>query len=143
MKIEIRIVLAKKKDAKEILKLYMGEKYLKGMKGVEYDLENIKDYLGRKTNKFYIALDGKKIVGCMLVEYYIDYVYLHTTVVRKDYRNQGIGRAMFDMAENDVKRKKIKIIEAMTEIENTRIKRILAQRNYKKGNKFVYYTKIL
>lgn len=139
----INIRLAKKTDALKIYALYKGENFLEGNEGVSYSLNNIRDYLAMKNNKIFVAQCEKKIIGFILIEYYVDYVYFHTMAVHKNYRNKGVGTLLFNVAEEDVKKNNIRIIEAMTEKSNKIVKDILKKRKYQRGKVFQYYTKIL
>lgn len=141
MKLNIR--LAKKSDARSIYRLYLGEKFLEGNTGVDYNLANIRDYISRPKSKMLLAELSGKAVGFIFFELYTDYAYLHTMAVHPQHRGKGIGKKLLSAAEEYIARSGIKILEGMTNYSNKTMQKFLEKIAYTKGNKFQYYTKIL
>lgn len=53
-----------------------------------------------------IEKDGEKVGYCSL-QYFPDYIFLHTLVIAPDYQNQGIGKELLEQVLNEAQIKKI------------------------------------
>ncbi|MGV8141978.1 MAG: GNAT family N-acetyltransferase [Candidatus Woesearchaeota archaeon] len=135
----MRILKAKLKDAKIILKLYTQSKNLNGYDSLDYLLEDIMDYI--KEGSVFVAEENDKIAGAMYLEIHTTYIYLHTVIVDQKYKRKGIGSAMLRYTEAIAKKKKIDLIEMMVEENNNAMKKCVKKNRYIPGKKFVFYAK--
>ncbi|MFH1326770.1 MAG: GNAT family N-acetyltransferase [archaeon] len=86
---------------------------------------------------------NKQLAGTLLAEFWSDYVSLHIVIVDKKYRYKGIGQALLDFFDEEVKKRKIKLIEVLIEEDNSLMKKIIKKRGYKKGKLFRYFVRVI
>jgi len=139
--IEEKIRLAKTKDAKEILKLFNSNKNLWGNNYINYGKEDILDYLKAKINRMFVYEFNNKIKGVLLAQFWKKYVYIHTIVVDKKDQNHGIATKLMNYLEHHAKSENKNLIEMDVETTNKKMRKFVKTRDYKHGNKFIYYLK--
>jgi len=140
MKGKIRIAM--RKDIPAITELFNnGQDALMGETEGEYTDEDIEDYLNNKVNKIFVCELEEEIIGAFLVQFWKNYFFLHTIVIREDSTDMGIEEIFLDYIERLAKERKKYSIELFTEIRSKKMQSSLKQRDYEKGNKFMFYSK--
>lgn len=140
----MKVRFAKRKDLRDIFNLYSGENNLNGDDEHTYIFNDIKDYFNKDVNKFLVCEEDKKrIIGVLLMQVFKRYIYLHTLVVHKDFRKQGVGSTLLKAMQDYAKSKNIFLIELITENNNNAMQGLLSKLDYKKGKDFIFYSKTL
>jgi len=141
----MKIRKATKKDIKALTKLFNESKYLWGAdraKIEKYTLDNIKDYFNKRNIDFFIICEEQgKIIGTLLAQLWRGYAYLHTLVVSKKHKDKGIGTALMDFFEKEVKKRKLKLIEVEAHTNNKIMFNFLKERKFKIGEKLTFFYK--
>lgn len=65
-----------------------------GLRSLDDSREGIDSFLKRNPETCFISLDGETVTGAVLCGHDGRRGYIYHTVVRVDYRNQGIGTAL-------------------------------------------------
>ena len=96
----------------------------------------IKSFIKEKQI-FLVAKKDDKIIGFILGERTTGNIaILHLCVVKKEYRNKGVGQELLRKAEKECKKRKLKVI-MIYGYKNKKIKHILKKLKYDIGN--IYY----
>lgn len=69
-----------------------------GLRSLDDSKEGIAMFLRRNPETCFVALDGEAVVGVILCGHDGRRAYIYHTVVRSDYRKQGIGTALINAA---------------------------------------------
>jgi ribosomal protein S18 acetylase RimI-like enzyme len=141
MEDNIRIQKATKFDTNQILNLFRESENLTGSKEDNYYISDILDYI--KRGGLFIAKEKTKVVGAINCEIHTDYIYLQVLVVTRDYQKKGIGTKLIEFLESFAKKRNTIQIEMFVEENNNRMQKFISKKSYKRGKKFVYYTKFL
>ena len=134
------------KDAKNVFELYRGEKYFAGNAKEptsDYSLEDIKDYISKRSKIIYVCMLGEEIIGSLGVEFHKTYAFLSMVAVRKDFRKKGVASSLINRVEKECKKRNVKEIEGFTSTKNKPMQYFFKKQNWGKGNKFYFYSKIL
>lgn len=139
-----KIRLATKKDIDDIVKLHNSDPNLSGDDKMDFcEYEDIEDYIKNKLNKIFVyELDGK-LISTLIAQFWTNYIYLMAIIVDKKHQGKGIGKKLMDYLEEKAKERDIPLIEAFTELNNKKMRKIFEKRGYRKGKTFLYYLKKL
>lgn len=69
-----------------------------GLRSLDDSKEGIELFLKRNPETCFVALDGKAVIGVILCGHDGRRGYIYHTVVHADYRNQGLGTALINIA---------------------------------------------
>jgi ribosomal protein S18 acetylase RimI-like enzyme len=131
-------------DIKQITELCNSDpQNLLGDSENKYDEKDIEDYLNNRLNRIWVCELNEEIIGVLITQFWKNYVYLHTIVVDEKYRGKGIGKMLMDCMENLAKEQGKYVIELYTEVKNKKMQNLIKKREYKKGDKFIFYSKNL
>ena len=136
-----KIRLAKRTDALRITRLFNSNRHLLGDSETGYNTQDIKDFLRAKMSRVILYERNGKLIGAFFAQFWRDYVYLHTIIVGKSHRRQGIGKKLMDYVEELAKKEGKSLIEFDVGVENKGMKSFLKDRHYRKGKTFTYYSK--
>ena len=86
----------------------------------------LKQDLTRKTRVVFIALEGKKVVGMVLSQYFKPLViskfkrkgYMNNLYVLKEYRNKNIGKKLIARAWKWLEDKKVEFVTLEVHVDN-------------------------
>ncbi|MBS3072651.1 GNAT family N-acetyltransferase [Candidatus Pacearchaeota archaeon] len=136
---------ARKSDLKEILSLFNNSKELAGDKNDSYETYTIKQYIHGPVFKTFVAEVNGEIVGVISIELWkkAKYSYLDNIVVAKKFRGQKIGYLLMCYAEKFIKKQGSKYFFYYTEEGNKAMQKMSDKLNYKKGKKFIFYSKYI
>lgn len=143
MKVKIR--KARREDAKSILKILNESKNLRGNDKVrhEFELGDIIDYINNKLDKVFVYELDKKVVGVFIAQFWKTYIHLHSIAVDSKYQGKGVGKSLINFLEHLAKKPKRYLITAFTGINNKKMISIFKKRGYKRGKKFIFFSKKL
>lgn len=139
--LKFKIEKALVKDSGEILRLLNSSHNLTGYRGEEFTMKEIKDYIREKRNLVIISKFGKKIIGVSIATFWKEYCYLYLFIVHKDYRNLGVGGNMMEYLER--KAMKEGYVGLFVKENNIEMINLIKKRKYLKGEKFIYFHKVL
>jgi len=75
------------------------------------DLKNIPEFYQKNNGNFWVALEGKEVVGAIgLSDFHNGFGELRRFYVKKDLRRQGVGKKLFDILMQFAKEKNYKTI---------------------------------
>lgn len=141
----MKIRKAKMGDLKEILKLFNSSKNLIGQDDGYYSDYHIKQYIQGPVFKTFVVEIDKEIVGVALIQVWkkAKYSYLENVVIKKEFMGRGIGKTLMIFLENYVKKGGSNFYFYYSEENNKVMHKLSSKLNYKKGKKFVFYSKEL
>lgn len=139
MKLLIR--LAEHKDVSTLTTLLNSDTNIFGEDDTGFGEKDIQEYVSDSKKRVFVCEYGGKLAGALIADYHDTYSHLETLIVDKSFQKNGVGSALFDHYEKDLKKLQITLIEVLTEIDNTVMQKILADRGFRKGNTFVFYSK--
>jgi ribosomal protein S18 acetylase RimI-like enzyme len=137
------IRIATEADIPVVTALYNSDTNLFGEDETGYSEDDICEYMLDLRKKMILCIIDNKITGALLAEYHETYAYLETIIVDKEYQGQGIGNILMAEFEKEVRKRKITLIEGMTDVRNTRMQNLFSKEKYKQGNTFIFYYKNL
>lgn len=141
---ESQIRLAKKGDALKILELLNSAEEFKGSEDdLPYNSTDIEEYLSLNLIKIFVYEVNRKIVGLALTQFWKTHVYFNMLIVEQKFRNKGIANALIEYIEKESQKNQKELIWMFTEEDNIKIQKLLEKKNYKKGKKFLFYSKKL
>ena len=88
-----------------------------------YAPHDLDDYFKENEDIIYIAKDGDQIIAFLSIEVHREekpYLYLDDFSVDKNYRGQGIGTCLLELAENYAEKVAVPAILLHVEASNTR-----------------------
>ncbi len=88
-----------------------------------------------------VAKDGKTLVGMCLVHGMRDWSYCSSLFVSKDYRGQGIGKALLAQAVRLLKKRGYGMIAVLAEADNKEAQEFYTHEGFKKGFVFQWMDK--
>lgn len=111
----------------------------------EYPKSIIKETLLDKRESVLIAEEDKKLIGLLIAEVWKKkkYSYLVNVFVKPEYRKKKVASILLKEHENRCKREGMNSLVALVLVDNKKMQSFMKKHNYKKGNKFYYYTKEL
>lgn len=89
-------------DYEEVFKLWKGIEgfYIRSIDDSKYGMEK---FLAKNPNTNVVALSNGEIIGSILCGYDGRCAYLYHVCVKKEYRNQNVGKKMVDFVMNQLK----------------------------------------
>ncbi|MBR9706608.1 GNAT family N-acetyltransferase [Candidatus Pacearchaeota archaeon] len=136
---------ARKKDAQEILELFNSDPNIAGNNEnrEEYDIEDIKDYIKKDVSKMIVYEEDKIIVAALLAQFWKNYIYINSLIVKKQHQGQGLGQKLLAHIEQLAKQEQKCQIEIEVIITNKRMQKLVEKTGYKKQKLIAFYSKKL
>jgi len=140
-----KIRLANKKDSDKILALLNSDSNLHGSKEDRATKSDVKQYLTDNVHRVYVYEYNKKVVAVMVAQFFkiAKYIYLYYISVDKNYQKRGIASKLIKNLESAARKEGYYLIELLIKQKNYKIKNFMKKINYKFGDKYLFYYKIL
>jgi len=141
----MKIRKATKKDIPRILELFNSDSNLVGDDKLKYSKSTIENYIKPPVNKTFVCeIDGKTI-GVVQTQFWeiSKYIYLNDIIVDKDYQKKGVGFELQSFVERLARKEGYVLIYLFSEANNTNAHKLFEKGNFKRGKKFVFFSKIL
>src|SRR3989344_634043 len=139
----MKIRKATMKDVKELLNLVNNTENLSGDKNDSYEVYTLKQYIEGPISNLFVADINGEIVGFILIEVWkkAKYTYVTDIAVDKRFRGKHIGYNLMIYAEKFAKNQGSKYFFYYMQENNKAMERMSAKLGYKKGRKFIFYSK--
>ena len=110
-----------------------------------YDEECVEEYIKGKSFETFVCEMNGKIAGLVIahVRRIGGYAELYNVVVDKKYRKKGMGMRMMKFMEEHLRKMGIQDIFLFTLHNNDAMQKLSDKLKYRKGKKFLYYSKSL
>lgn len=112
-----------------------------GLRSLDDSADGISAFLKRNPETCFIALDGDTVTGAILCGHDGRRGYIYHTVVRSEYRNQGIGTALVDVAVAALKQEGITRVCLNVTVSNETGKKFWQNRGWEKKDFLEFYSK--
>ena len=141
----MKIRRAKESDKLRILDLLNLEPATREEDELAYDEECVEEYIKGKSFETFVCEMNGKIAGLVIahVRRIGGYAELYNVVVDKKYRKKGMGMRMMKFMEEHLRKMGIANIFLYTIHNNKNMQGLSEKMNYKKGKKFLSYSKSL
>ena len=140
----MKIRKAKKKDDEKILELLNSDPNLSDSDGEENSTNDVKE-LFRKPNIMFVYEKAGEIIGLITGVFYkkAKKIYLYHLIVDNKNRRKNIASKLINYVEKLGRKKKVSLIFFYSEVENKKMQRFAKKKRYKRGKKFLYFSKRL
>ena len=138
-----KIRKAVEEDANRILELLNSDPNLVGGEDYKYKKNHIIEFITHPINKTFVYEIDENIVGIIQTQFWkvSKYILLNNIVVDKNYQRQSIGFKLQNYIEELAKRRGYEFLYLFSEIDNKKIHQMLKKGGYKKGKKFLFFSK--
>ena len=143
--IKEKIRLANKKDSDKILALLNSDSNLHGSKEDRATKSDVKQYLTDNIHRVYVYEYNKKVVAVIIAQFFkiAKYIYFYYIAVDKNYQKKGLASKLIKNLESVAKKEGYYLIELLTKQTNYKMKSFMKKINYKLGDRYLFYYKIL
>lgn len=112
-----------------------------GLRSLDDSKEGISLFLNRNPETCFVALDGEMVTGVILCGHDGRRGYIYHTVVRSDYRKQGIGTALINAATSALQNEGITRVCLNVMETNEDGKQFWTNRGWEKKDFLGFYSK--
>ncbi|MEK6819766.1 MAG: GNAT family N-acetyltransferase [Nanoarchaeota archaeon] len=141
----MKIRKAKEDDKEKILELLNSEPATLEENEMPYDEECAEEYIKGKSFETFVCEISGEIAGVVIahVRRIGRYAELYNLVVNKKYRKKGIGIRLMNFMEEHLRKFNIEEMFLYTLYNNDAMQKLSNKLKYKKGKKFLTYSKVL
>ena len=130
----------KQNDYKEIIDLWRNTDGI-GLRSLDDSQQGISVFLKRNPTTNFVAIENGEIVGTILCGHDGRRGYIYHTVVKDDYRNQGIATKLIDAAVSALQKEKITRVCLNVMEKNEYAKSFWLNRGFEKKDFLGFYSK--
>ncbi len=143
---KIKIIKAKKENYKEVGFLFdLYRQFYKYKTEIKKSTQYIKERISKKESTIFLCFCDKEPVGFVQLYETFDSLninkklVLYDLYVKKEFRQNGIGKSLMDIAKKFGRKKKIKLIELSTAINNKKAQALYESLDYKRDREYYNY----
>ena len=143
---KIKIIKAKKENYKEVGLIFdLYRQFYKYKTEIKKSTQYIKERISKKESTIFLCFCDKEPVGFVQLYETFDSLninkklVLYDLYVKKEFRQIGIGKSLMDIAKKFGRKKKIKLIELSTAINNKKAQALYESLDYKRDREYYNY----
>jgi len=143
---KIKIIKAKKENYKEVGFLFdLYRQFYKYKSEIKKSNKYIKERISKKESTIFLCYCDKEPAGFVQLYETFDSLninkklVLYDLYVKKEFRQNGIGKSLMDIAKKFGHKKKIKLIELSTAITNKKAQSLYESLEYKRDKEYYNY----
>ena len=143
---KIKIIKAKKANYKEVGFLFdLYRQFYKYKSEIKKSNKYIKERISKKESTIFLCYCDKEPAGFVQLYETFDSLninkklVLYDLYVKKEFRKNGIGKSLMDIAKKFGHKKKIKLIELSTAITNKKAQSLYESLEYKRDKEYYNY----
>ncbi len=143
---KIKIIKAKKENYKEVGFLFdLYRQFYKYKTEIKKSTQYIKERISKKESTIFLCYCDKEPAGFVQLYETFDSLninkklVLYDLYVKKEFRQNGIGKSLMDIAKKFAHKKKIKLIELSTAITNKKAQSLYESLEYKRDKEYYNY----
>ena len=143
---KIKIIKAKKENYKEVGFLFdLYRQFYKYKTEIKKSTKYIKERISKKESTIFLCYCDKEPAGFVQLYETFDSLninkklVLYDLYVKKEFRQNGIGKSLMDIAKKFGHKKKIKLIELSTAITNKKAQSLYESLEYKRDKEYYNY----
>ena len=143
---KIEIIKAKKENYKEVGFLFdLYRQFYKYKTEIKKSTKYIKERISKKESTIFLCYCDKEPAGFVQLYETFDSLninkklVLYDLYVKKEFRQNGIGKSLMDIAKKFGHKKKIKLIELSTAITNKKAQSLYESLEYKRDKEYYNY----
>ena len=143
---KIKIIKAKKENYKEVGFLFdLYRQFYKYKTEIKKSTKYIKERISKKESTIFLCYCDKEPAGFVQLYETFDSLninkklVLYDLYVKKEFRQIGIGKSLMDIAKKFGYKKKIKLIELSTAINNKKAQALYESLDYKRDREYYNY----
>ena len=143
---KIKIIKAKKENYKEVGFLFdLYRQFYKYKTEIKKSTKYIKERISKKESTIFLCYCDKEPAGFVQLYETFDSLninkklVLYDLYVKKEFRQNGIGKSLMDFAKKFGLKKKIKLIELSTAITNKKAQSLYESLEYKRDKEYYNY----
>ena len=143
---KIKIIKAKKENYKEVGFLFdLYRQFYKYKTEIKKSTKYIKERISKKESTIFLCYCDKEPAGFVQLYETFDSLninkklVLYDLYVKKEFRQNGIGKSLMDIAKKFGRKKKIKLIELSTAITNKKAQSLYESLEYKRDKEYYNY----
>ena len=143
---KIKIIKAKKENYKEVGFLFdLYRQFYKYKTEIKKSTKYIKERISKKESTIFLCYFDKEPAGFVQLYETFDSLninkklVLYDLYVKKEFRQNGIGKSLMNIAKKFGHNKKIKLIELSTAITNKKAQSLYESLEYKKDKEYYNY----
>jgi GNAT superfamily N-acetyltransferase len=143
----IKIRNAKSSDISKIHYILNNSNELRDYEGKDevYPMSWVKGAVTKKDNLALVAEDDRKFIGFTIVHLLrgVSDAISHSLYVAPAYRNKGIATALMNVGESWLRKHGYQWSISLVKTSNKKMQKFMAKNNFKKGDAFYVYYKVL
>ena len=143
---KIKIIKAKKENYKEVGFLFdLYRQFYKYKTEIKKSTKYIRERISKKESTIFLCYCDKEPAGFVQLYETFDSLninkklVLYDLYVKKEFRQNGIGKSLMDFAKKFGLKKKIKLIELSTAITNKKAQSLYESLEYKRDKEYYNY----
>lgn len=127
-------------DYKQVFALWVNTPHM-GLRSLDDSKEGIDAFLCRNPETCFVAMENDNVIGVILCGHDGRRGYIYHTIVRDDYRNQGIGTALIEAAVAALQKEGITRVCLNVMESNEAGKQFWTNRGWEKKDFLGFYSK--